>query len=669
MRVSILIMAFLPPLRADTSASSARAPVSLHWASSSFLSFSRAMESSCSQRSSSASLAASTIARAAFSSDSLASLLISSRSLLSWLYSDSSFLLAAAMGWLTLLRSARFSLVSASSCSAPRLCLSAVSRRARLSSRAFAMAADFLSAVTLLSAAADLASVSRADCMESRALVWFFLTIANSSSFSAMRRSISVLTWVSSIWHLSTLFSSCSRVASASSRADWSSIFSLSNPPSSWSRVDGAASLGDLVHDVLDLVGQGLVLTSDLLKLEDSLLISGLNLEQLRRGVPGLLLAHIKVEGQAVNLALVLRDGLVKLLGLPLHGGVNNLGLVEVGGHLIDLLLNLALGLLNLGELGIEVINGSLSLGVPGGKLHLSHLKLLGLGNSIHLILLTHGGGITLSLGVQSEDSLAARSLLIKSLLSDINLMLEVPVLAKEELSVPGLIVAQCLDIIELGTKSSLGSSQHLEVVLKVANNAEKLSILVSNLVLGHAEVSKGQVGGIDLLVDGIKSLKQILVGLVSGSLASANLISGGSGISDLSHDGLLVLVNLGLHLLQGVSLLLHLEDRVSLLPLQVAEDRLAGNVGLLNVLAQLDDLRLALLVELALGDGGAAGLIVSVSELLNLTGEVRSLALSLGTGLTLGLKLLLGSLNTGLELLNVLLGLGHQGLLIIKLG
>merc|ERR1719213_1614769 len=125
MRVSILIMAFLPPLRADTSASSARAPVSLHWASSSFLSFSRAMDSSCSQRSSSASLAASTIALAALSSDSLASVVISSRSLWSWLNSDSSFLLAAAIDWLTLLRSARFSLVSASSCSAARLCLSA----------------------------------------------------------------------------------------------------------------------------------------------------------------------------------------------------------------------------------------------------------------------------------------------------------------------------------------------------------------------------------------------------------------------------------------------------------------------------------------------------------------------------------------------------------------
>merc|ERR1712080_130018 len=63
MRVSILIMAFLPPLRALTSASSARVAASLHWASSSFLSFPRFMASSCSQRSSSARRATSTMAR------------------------------------------------------------------------------------------------------------------------------------------------------------------------------------------------------------------------------------------------------------------------------------------------------------------------------------------------------------------------------------------------------------------------------------------------------------------------------------------------------------------------------------------------------------------------------------------------------------------------------
>merc|ERR1719158_1931545 len=247
--------------------------------------------------------------------------------------------------------------------------------------------------------------------------------------------------------------------------------------------------------------------------------------------------------------------------------------------------------------------------------------------------------------------------------------MLKVPVLAEQKLSVSGLIVAQSLDIIELGTKSRLGLSQHVQAVLEVANNAEQLSILIGNLVLHHGEVSNGQVGCIKLLIDGIQSLDQSLVGLVSRGLAPDNLFSGCSGISDLSHDGLLVLVNLGLHLCEGINLLLHLEDGVSLLPLQVAEDRLRGNVSLLHILAELDNLTLTLLVELHLGDSGAAGLVISVTKLLNLTGEVRSLTLSLGAGLALSLKLLLGSLNAGLELLDVLLGLGHKGLLIIKLG
>merc|ERR1719350_588162 len=515
MRVSILISAFLPPLRAETSASSARAPVSLHWASSSFLSFSRAMDSSCSQRSSSASLAASTMARAALSSDILASLLISSRALLSWLYSDSSFLLAAAMDWLTLLRSARFSLVSASSCSAPRLCLSAVSRRARLSSRALAMAADFLSAVTLLSAVADLAWDSASTlAWASLTWSWYFLMVdwvsalpaiacsrarprspASASSFFLHPESLSLALGLSlegglhGVKSLGLSLPDHSKLLILLSNAALNLLLDLGELhlasqhlvllllkgglsllksglelhllsfkplPDFVNLMDGAASLSDLVHDVLDLIGQGLVLTSDLLKLEDSLLIGRLDLEQLGRGIPGLLLAHIKVERQAVNLALVLRDGLVELLGLPLHGGVNNLGLVKVGGHLIDLLLDLALGLLDLGKLGIEVVNGSLGPGVPGGKLHLGHLELLSLGNSILLILLAHGGGITLGLGVQSEDILAARSLLIKSLLGNIDLVLEVPVLAHQQLSVPGLVVAQSLDIIELGTKRRL---------------------------------------------------------------------------------------------------------------------------------------------------------------------------------------------------------------------
>merc|ERR1719201_1829958 len=45
--------------------------------------------------------------------------------------------------------------------------------------------------------------------------------------------------------------------------------------------VDGASTLADLVHDVLDLIGEVLVLPPDFVKLEDSLLVGRLNLEQL----------------------------------------------------------------------------------------------------------------------------------------------------------------------------------------------------------------------------------------------------------------------------------------------------------------------------------------------------------------------------------------------------
>lgn len=59
-------------------------------------------------------------------------------------------------------------------------------------------------------------------------LLFTHLVFSNSSSFSWMRRSISWRTWDSSSWLRKTLFSSCSRAASASSRAACSSSFSTS---------------------------------------------------------------------------------------------------------------------------------------------------------------------------------------------------------------------------------------------------------------------------------------------------------------------------------------------------------------------------------------------------------------------------------------------------------
>merc|ERR1719232_476145 len=83
--------------------------------------------------------------------------------------------------------------------------------------------------------------------------------------------------------------------------------------------VDGASSLADLIHDVLDLVGQGFVLTSNLVKLEDGLLVGRLDTEQFRGGVASLLLSIVKIHANAVNLLLPFSHNSVELLGLLLH--------------------------------------------------------------------------------------------------------------------------------------------------------------------------------------------------------------------------------------------------------------------------------------------------------------------------------------------------------------
>merc|ERR1719348_2711089 len=412
--------------------------------------------------------------------------------------------------------------------------------------------------------------------------------------------------------------------------------------------VDGASTLADLVHDVLDLVGESLVLSADLLQLEHGLLVGRLHLEQLRGGVAGLLLADVQVKGKAVNLALPLADDLVELLGLPVHSGVEDLGLVEAAGHLSDLRGNLALGLLNLVQLGVEVVNGGLSLGQTGGELHLGHLELLALGDGIGLVLLTPALGLGLGLGNKPQGVLATSRLLLEGAPGSVKLVLEVPVLAQKKSPLASLVVAQSLDIVELGGKGSLLLSKDVQVVGKV---------------------TQGKVGIVDLFVDGVQGLQHLLVGHVSGGLSPHHLVSGSAGVSNLIHDEHLVFLNLGLHLAKSVDLLCHLSSGISLLPLQVGEDGLLLDVGLLHVLAQLVDLRLALLVELHLGGGGAAGLIQTLTKLVNLPGQVRPLSLGLGAGLALSLQLLLHGLDAALDLLDSLLRLGNQVLLIVELG
>merc|ERR550517_866548 len=209
----------------------------------------------------------------------------------------------------------------------------------------------------------------------------------------------------------------------------------------------------------------------------------------------------------AVNLALPLADHLVELLGLPVHGSVEDLGLVEAAGHLSDFGGDLALGLLNLVKLGVKVVDGSLGLGQTSGELHLGHLELLTLGNSVRLVLLTPALGLGLGLGNKPQGVLATSGLLLEGAPGSVKLVLKVPVLAKKKSPLASLVVAQGLDIVELGGKGSLMLGKDVQVVVKVANNAEEIRVLASNLVLVGGKVSQSKVGIVRLLVDGVQGL------------------------------------------------------------------------------------------------------------------------------------------------------------------
>merc|ERR1719295_1771121 len=231
------------------------------------------------------------------------------------------------------------------------------------------------------------------------------------------------------------------------------------------------------------------------------------------------------------------------------------------------------------------------------------------------------------------------------------------------------LIVTQSLHIIQLGSEGGLLFCTDVQVVVKVPDDAEKVGVFAGNLVLGGCKVTESQVGIIDFLVDGVESLQHFLVGHIGRGLSPHHLICGSAGIGNLIHDQHLVLLDLALHLAKCVDLLSHLSGSIALLSLEVGKDRLLLDVGLFNVFSELVDLGLPLLVQFHLSSGGTAGFVQTLAQLVDLPRQIGPLPLGLCTSLALRLEFLLHGLNTALDLLDSLLGLGNQVLLIVQLG
>merc|ERR1719350_1788199 len=120
------------------------------------------------------------------------------------------------------------------------------------------------------------------------ARAWFLRVLLNSSSFSAILRSISCLTWPSSRAALSTLFSYLERALGLLQALLQLFFLSLQPPPLFVQLVDGAATVSKLVQQILNFVREIFVLPANNVQLLVGLLQRRLQAEPFSVEVPAL---------------------------------------------------------------------------------------------------------------------------------------------------------------------------------------------------------------------------------------------------------------------------------------------------------------------------------------------------------------------------------------------
>ena len=111
------------------------------------------------------------------------------------------------------------------------------------------------------------------------------------------------------------------------------------------------------------LIGEVLVLPPDFIKLEHSLLVSRLHPEQLGGSIASLFLGRVQVHADTVDLALPFSNNSVKLLGLLLHGEIEDLGLVEGLSLGLQIRGKLGASLVKLSKLSLQLVSSGVSLG------------------------------------------------------------------------------------------------------------------------------------------------------------------------------------------------------------------------------------------------------------------------------------------------------------------
>merc|ERR1719486_113136 len=175
----------------------------------------------------------------------------------------------------------------------------------------------------------------------------------------------------------------------------------------------------------------------------------------------------------AINLSLPFSNNLIKLTSLLLHLIVQNLSLIKVKSHLFNLSTKLDLGLFNLSQFTIEILNGSFSLSESSLQLHLGHLQFFSFSYSFRLILSSPHVSLTLCLRCLPIDILTASNLFIKCLFHAIKLVFDVLVLAQKKLPLSSFVISNMFGILKCSLQGLFHLLNHVNIVGNVTSDSK----------------------------------------------------------------------------------------------------------------------------------------------------------------------------------------------------
>merc|ERR1719191_895368 len=333
-------------------------------------------------------------------------------------------------------------------------------------------------------------------------------------------------------------------------------LLSLQHPPLFVQSVNGAASLTELIQEILDLVSEVLVLPLHNVQLLGGLLLGGLQAEQLGAVVAALILGGSDLGREVSSLGLPLTQNLVKVLGSLLSDQSGSVDPLVLHGEIVQVSSLSALRLLGVGHLGGQNVHELLVLHDLGLQLVASSLKLLNAAHSLGLEARLPELSLSLGLGESLQGVRLAHGFILQLLPEVLQVSGHHLILGQQGGAVLGLSVRQGLGVLQLGSHGDLGLVHVGDGVLQL------LDLPVEVLVL-HLQTLLGGLGLVEssghLVQPGVgvhdSGLQQLAL-LVQLSLGLDGVLQVQAGVSQVELQARLVLLRLDLVSIQLVDLL-----------------------------------------------------------------------------------------------------------------